>query len=680
MNSIIFQNENDFYNNKDYQKRSKFNHGRNHLLSIIENNERLKSKSFSQKYSKEKSFSNIKSINFNKLINNDLKKNSSDFNIFDKIKKINKRQILPLLGNIDKKDKILFLNNNSKIINKEKDSNPKYLYLEYKIENNKNKANNESTFIQIEPNQIILSLSKFPKIKNIFAILAKKINQRNIDLMKNDNFVSKINITDILNNLNKNKKNENTNNTNKKNSDTFNSKIDNYISSTFFSTNKEKINNYSVQDLFLLDIINKVINHSIFLHDKKNENINEDFMLKEYKNQIKKLNNFFHEKLNEKNKSGSIGLIKYDSKEKIYSLKEITFREKLRYNENLNEYKSNESYNKNNMLLYKIENKLKDKLNYFSSRIKEKNYENSLNKKLEKTITPKNQKLNLYNFDIIHKTNIIDFDEFLNKIHKQRLEIKNNNSSNNNDFLKKLLNLDKKKIKFGNHMIEEKTKLIKNKNDIFMNKISNRHSRNIYHKKMIKKRFFIKNEILKNDFNKNTIIKEKSKSEIKNGENLNKNLEESFSSIKDNDFLKSLNEKEFFKDRAKRKINVEKKGIKKEFGITKICFNKTIDRIKRIHEIQNNKIIKKQDYNFSFLNTIYGKINTKRKMKINEIDYKKELQQKGYQLLSNIFRHNSNYDSNKNISAENIFMSNRDKDSQRFYKTVDKGISTRKIW
>ena len=54
MNSIIFQNENDFYNNKDYQKRSKFNHGRNHLLNIFENNERLKSKSFSQKYSKER--------------------------------------------------------------------------------------------------------------------------------------------------------------------------------------------------------------------------------------------------------------------------------------------------------------------------------------------------------------------------------------------------------------------------------------------------------------------------------------------------------------------------------------------------------------------------------------------------------------------------------------------------
>ena len=65
------------------------------------------------------------------------------------------------------------MNNNSKIINKEKDSNPKYLYLEYKIENNKNKTNNEANFIQIEPYKIILSLSKFPKIKNIFAILAK---------------------------------------------------------------------------------------------------------------------------------------------------------------------------------------------------------------------------------------------------------------------------------------------------------------------------------------------------------------------------------------------------------------------------------------------------------------------------------------------------------------------------
>ena len=88
--------------------------------------------------------------------------------------------------------------------------------MKYKIENNKDKTNNEASFIEIEQNQIISSLTQLTKIKRIFSNLTNKINQRNINLRKKNNFDSKINITDILDNLNKNKKNENENNINKK--------------------------------------------------------------------------------------------------------------------------------------------------------------------------------------------------------------------------------------------------------------------------------------------------------------------------------------------------------------------------------------------------------------------------------------------------------------------------------
>ena len=99
-----------------------------------------------------------------------------------------------------------------------------------------------------------------------------------------------------------------------------------------------------------------------------------------------------------------------------------------------------------------------------------------------------------------------------------------------------------------------------------------------------------------------------------------------------------------------------------------------------MHYNKTNRIRKKMKvYNFSFLHTIYGKINTQRKMKINEIDYKEELKQKGYQLLHKLFRHNPKLELNKNISAENIFMLNdeKEKETKKNFKTLDKGTSTR---
>ena len=176
MSSLIFQDENIFYNNKEYQKKSNPKHRKNQVLNTIANNEVFNLKSFSKKYFKQNSVKNIKDININKNMHNNFSKNSSDYNIFENIKNRSTREILPLLGKHDKKDKILSLNNNSNLLNKDKDSNSKHLYLEYKIENNKDKTNNEASFIEIDPNQIISSLTEFPKIKRIFPNLIKKIN------------------------------------------------------------------------------------------------------------------------------------------------------------------------------------------------------------------------------------------------------------------------------------------------------------------------------------------------------------------------------------------------------------------------------------------------------------------------------------------------------------------------
>ena len=68
-------------------------------------------------------------------------------------------------------------------------------------------------------------------------------------------------------------------------------------------------------------------------------------------------------------------------------------------------------------------------------------------------------------------------------------------------------------------------------------------------------------------------------------------------------------------------------------------------------------------------------------MKINEIDYKEEIRQKGLQLLYNIFKQNPKLKLNKNISAEDIFMSNfeKEKENKKNYKTLEKGTTTRDI-
>ena len=56
-------------------------------------------------------------------------------------------------------------------------------------------------------------------------------------------------------------------------------------------------------------------------------------------------------------------------------------------------------------------------------------------------------------------------------------------------------------------------------------------------------------------------------------------------------------------------------------------------------------------------------------MKINEIDYKEKIKQRGYQLLFDIFQQNPKLELSKNINVEKILIKN--------INTNDKGTSTR---
>ena len=152
---------------------------------------------------------------------------------------------------------------------------------------------------------------------------------------------------------------------------------------------------------------------------------------------------------------------------------------------------------------------------------------------------------------------------------------------------------------------------------------------------------------------------------------------------KTNKSFSSINEKEIKKEEKtinnndnnnikQEKMIIEKLLTKNNFGVTKVVFNKTIDKINQMNKsnLINNKS-KMKKYNFSFLNSIYGKINTKRKMKINEIDFKNEINNKGYQLLFNALQ-NPFLKLNKNKSAEDILLNKNN-------NSIDKATNTKEI-
>ena len=686
MNSSVFKDENILYSSKDCQRRKILLSNKNKFSKKIEDDNddvnSIRPKLFDNKFIKIQSKINIK--NRNKLM---IKKfeslNDDNIKIYNKKnnKIINTKNILPLLKSDNKvrKDTIFYQNsainiNSNQIKNKELNLNN--LYLEYKYNNYKNKSENESTYIEINPDKIISALSDDMKIKPIFMKLIKKINNNNSkDIDISD---SRINIEDILNNLNKKRKNKNIYNHNISNDSISPHHLNNIYSSynnIFMTKNKSK-NNYSIEDLFLYDIINKLIKKSIYLHDKKKFIITEEFLLSEYKNQIKKLKNFFDEKINGTNPDNYF--IKKNTNNLLLDINNLKEKINLKLHDDYHIKRTNDKRkNINNSLIF-IREEDKFKNNYFIN-LQEKNSKNNQNNII------KAPKCNIYNFDIEKKINIIDFNELFDKIHKQRVDIMNNNNNINigENILLKIIKLNKNKIKFKNNEIEKKTKILTNKENnkdninyinynynIYKSKETKHDSRNTYNSISTKRRL-IRNELF-NDISKHKSLKNNSTYSI-----FDSISNDSLSSFDEGNYIKMIKPIEK-KDKAdkvdkvnkyKEKIIIEKLNIKNDFGVTKVGFNKTINQIRKIYGKKHKSI---RVNNFSFLNTIYGKINTKRKMKISELDFKEEMRQRRCQLLLDSYKQN---ELSKNVSSKEINY------NQNFQKkiTLDKGTNTKRI-
>ena len=638
MSSTFFKTNNDIcYNNKEYLKYEKEKLQRKKILKQLENQENLKNKLLNINFFKEL---NIKRTRMKKIdYENEFNKKTNSLSTQEQFLSRDST-VFPLLSNDHYKKLIPNSKSliNIKTIKKEKDYNFNYLYLEYKKDN---KSLDDVTYIKIEPHKIISYLIDFPNIKQIFNILTKKIKKRNIKNPNMNKSDSKINIEEICYDIDKKRKNN---------------KIDikynsaNYInrlntSSMFLlqeeEKNKEK--NYSIFYLFLFDIINKIINKSFDLRDKNNQKIDEEFMFKEYKNQISKLKIFFYEKTNDK--------IITNNFIDLYQITKF---------ENDNCIPPNKKYMNPNIFFKKAVNKSK-----------ENNVE-----MFKKPIS------NIYNFDIGPKINIINFNELLNKINKQKIETKRNSA--NEEFINKLIELSSKKIKFENLLIEEKTKLLNYNNNIFEKRNSKYFSRNLLNKNLNRKKLFIRSKIFheyeNESENDNKIIKEKSLNSLRKITVYDTKTNKSFSSLKENDnniiIMKPKPELEEKNKTNAEKIIIEKLSTKNDFGVTKVIFNKTIDKINKMNKrnLNDNKSRMKK-YNFSFLNSIYGKINTKRKMKINEIDFKQEIKNKGYQLLFNALR-NPYLKLSKNKSTEDLLAFNKNKIN---IQSLDKATNTKEI-
>ena len=637
MSSTFFKTNNDIcYNNKEYLKYEKEKLQRKKILKQLENQENLKNKLLNINFFKEL---NIKRTRMKKIdYENEFNKKTNSLSTQEQFLSRDST-VFPLLSNDHYKKLIPNSKSliNIKTIKKEKDYNFNYLYLEYKKDN---KSLDDVTYIKIEPHKIISYLIDFPNIKQIFNILTKKINKRNIKNPNMNKSDSKINIEEICYDIDKKRKNN---------------KIDikynsaNYINrlntSSIFLLQKKKKNkekNYPIFDLFLFDIINKVINKSFDLRDKNNQKIDEEFMFKEYKNQISKLKIFFYEKTNDK--------IITNNFIDLYQITKF---------ENDNCIPPNKKYMNPNIYFKKATNKSK---------------ENNI-EMFKKPIS------NIYNFDIGPKINIIDSSELLNKINKQKIETKRNSA--NEEFINKLIELSSKKIKFENLLIEEKTKLLNYNNNIFEKRNSKYFSRNLLNKNLNRKKLFIRSKIFheyeNESENDNKIIKEKSLNSLRKITVYDTKTNKSFSSLKEKDnniIMKSKPELEEKNKTNAEKIIIEKLSTKNDFGVTKVIFNKTIDKINKMNKrnLNDNKSRMKK-YNFSFLNSIYGKINTKRKMKINEIDFKQEIKNKGYQLLFNALR-NPYLKLSKNKSTEDVLSFNKNKIN---IQSLDKATNTKEI-
>ena len=554
MLSSIINNDSIYYNNSQYQRRSQIEFIKNKYLPKINKNQKIKSNTLinnntfltikSQKSTiktkynektnsfEEKAFKNFIMKN-KKSINNmsNCTFNKSSFSLIKKekynIKQLNK-SLFPLIYKDNKNDR-KESNNNSLIkendyFNDINNIQCNYLYLQYKGENN-NKGFNKITFIEINPHKIISSLNEITKgdnclKKKLFNSIRRQIhikgrnNINNINNNLNNNYSSKSDIYnynnyyyEILNKINNSKKNKNEkskekndNNDNNKEDINKNKNSITFVYDKFLLPNKNNKYNYSIHNLFLFDIINKVFKRMIELHDNNNQTITEDQILKEYNRQVHKLKNYFDNKTNQKNINNKQNNFKDEyseiksknTNESIY--KNAFLKDSNENNKIINKEKEheNEEYEYDNILNRETFFNLKEKIirnskyslkNLFETNNKKSIYnttrklmpnfkikdKNTMHKNSSMPNFIVNKKNNLdkdiYRFEIGPKLNIIDFNEISYEIYKQAKIIKNNTNNlkmDENDLINFIL-LNKrniKKLKFNNPLINRYIKIV----------------------------------------------------------------------------------------------------------------------------------------------------------------------------------------------------------------------------
>ena len=695
MLTSIITNDNYFYDNNQYQRRSQIEFNKKKLFPKINNN---KGKNSNSIISKNKSFTifKIKTLN-NKIKNNSIKKNREiEKKLFKNIlknKKVNSnnknrtlnnslftklndsttqnsilgKSAFPLINkgitisngkekmNIDlNKDKNNYKNNNTFYKN---------LYLEYKGENN-DKGFNNITYIEINPHKIISSLKKISDEthyfkKNLFTTFNMKLNydSRNNHSNKseiltsshneNNNFIYYYN--NIFNKTNYNNY-EDTNNNNTT-----------LVYDKFLLPNKNNEYTFSIHNLFLFDIINKVFKKTTELHDNHNKIITEEEILKEYNKQVKKLKLFFDKKI-EENKKGQFN--KMSNNENNYigkSYKNVQIKDN-----NQSDKSIKYDIMTDRKIFYNIKSKLSFK-NSLKSIFYQHNDNNIINNSITKLIpshqdkkylnknkSKSNSLINkyddsiksIYQLELGPKINIIDINEILYQMDKQSKYLINNAKTkvNENNLIKFIL-LDKNninKLKFDNPILNKYIKVlvnnnqkekIQNKKNIYFKDIKtleiigNKLDKKIYIQKGIRKKNKKISKLHKTNYSSNFLSRYKINDNLKTSSNNNSYLtqsdmlcvksSESDSEEKEEiDYIDNLNleeirnsnineilKDELFKEKEKKNKIIKEENIYKEKNI----------------EINENKSEYNQNISKSTsLNNIYGKINKIRKYKLNK--------------------------------------------------------------
>ena len=514
MLSSIFQNDNSYYSIEQYQRKNSIKLSKNKSLPRIGVTPKLKNDIMID-YNKNIFFSNkkLKSLSKNNIMNKtfELKhlKKKEKTNEIKKPLQNKIRKSFPIIKDNKKLEK-----NNSAFFNEKKEQKVhkcNYLYLEYKGEKKKD-GFNKITYIEINPRKIISSLNTISfsnnNLKQLLIDSFEKANKiKNITYEKYKNKSSKDFANESFNTSNTKKSNKKENKENK----ISNTRNMSFVYDKFLLPNENNVYNFTIHNLFLFEIINKVVKKMVEIGDSRE--ITEERMMKEYNNQIYKLKTFFDNKIKGKETNNIKNEImtertNYNPKDTINNnnfkktFKKI-FLKKSCFNQNQNISK-NEIKQGDNILnretFFNIKQKIINDSKIFNNSSKntlDYNNETFLNESStkflstyraqintkkgkipianiifnKKNIYEKENKNDAYKFEFGPVIKIIDFDEILNEVNKQATLLKNNNKlskliKNQNDLFNFIL-LDKNnidKLKFNNSTANNYIKILVNDN------------------------------------------------------------------------------------------------------------------------------------------------------------------------------------------------------------------------